>query len=52
MRDASETISLRAVQDAALVLKCIGHPARLRIIELLDLEGELKVGAIQEEICL
>ncbi len=52
MNDLKEMISLQAVEDAALVLKCIGHPTRLRIIELLDLEGELNVSAIREKIGL
>lgn len=52
MKTTNETISLQAVQDAALVLKCIGHPVRLRILELLDLEGELNVSAIRERVGL
>lgn len=52
MTPTNEPISLQAVQDAALVLKCIGHPVRLRIIEVLDLEGELNVTAIREKVGL
>lgn len=45
-------ISLEMVQEASRVLRCIGHPLRLRIIELLDAHGELNVGAIQEALGL
>lgn len=46
------TISVSTVQDAARVLKCIGHPVRLRIIELLDNGGERTVSEIREAIGL
>ncbi|MBT8462402.1 MAG: metalloregulator ArsR/SmtB family transcription factor [Gemmatimonadetes bacterium] len=46
------TISVGTVQDAARVLKCIGHPVRLRIIELLDNGGERTVTEIREAIGL
>jgi DNA-binding transcriptional ArsR family regulator len=45
-------ISVATVQDAALVLKCIGHPVRLRIIEYLDNGGERTVTEIREAIGL
>lgn len=32
------------------MLKCIGHPVRLQIIELLDREGEQNVTAIYEAL--
>lgn len=50
--DTVGKISVATVQDAARVLKCIGHPVRLRIIELLDTEGELTVSAIREAVGL
>lgn len=40
------SLSLEIIQDAARVLKCIGHPLRLRIIELLDASDEMNVGSI------
>jgi DNA-binding transcriptional ArsR family regulator len=40
----------QAVQQAAAMLKCIGHPVRLKIIELLDREGEQTVTAIYEAL--
>ena len=46
------TISVDTVQDAARVLKCIGHPVRLRIIELLDNSGPMTVTEIRSEVGL
>ena len=45
-------ISVDVVQDASRVLRCIGHPVRLRIIELLDNGGEMNVSAVQEALGL
>lgn len=45
-------ISAAAILEAAEVLKCIGHPTRLEILEFLDERGEQTVGAIQEAIGL
>jgi DNA-binding transcriptional ArsR family regulator len=47
-QDASERISVETVREAAEVLRCIGHPIRLRIVELLETTGELNVSAIRE----
>lgn len=52
MANASERISVDVVQDASRVLRCIGHPIRLRIIELLDNRGPLNVSSVQEELGL
>jgi len=52
MGQTTPLISLELVQDASRVLRCIGHPLRLRIIELLDTHGELNVSAIQEALDL
>jgi DNA-binding transcriptional ArsR family regulator len=46
----TDRISVDVVQDASRVLRCIGHPIRLRIIELLDNSGELNVSAVQEAL--
>ena len=35
---------------AALVLKCLGHPLRLRIVELLERGGELTVSQVFEAL--
>ncbi|KPK57540.1 MAG: hypothetical protein AMS21_11335 [Gemmatimonas sp. SG8_38_2] len=46
MTARSESLSVDAVQQAATMLRCIGHPVRLQIIELLDRDGEQNVTAI------
>jgi DNA-binding transcriptional ArsR family regulator len=43
-------LSPQAVETAATMLKCIGHPVRLMIIELLDRLDELNVTAIYEAL--
>ncbi len=50
MKSSSQTLSVEAVQQAATMLKCIGHPIRLKIIELLDREGEQNVTTIYETL--
>ena len=50
MKTPAESLSVDAVQQAATMLKCIGHPIRLKIIELLDREGECNVTAIHEAL--
>lgn len=40
------------LKEAARVLKCIGHPVRLQIIELLDDRAELTVTAIYQALDL
>ncbi len=51
-QDATERISVETVREAAEVLRCIGHPVRLRIVELLETAGELNVSAIREHVGL
>jgi DNA-binding transcriptional ArsR family regulator len=46
----SQKLSVDAVRQAATMLKCIGHPIRLQIIELLDRDGEQNVTAIYESL--
>jgi DNA-binding transcriptional ArsR family regulator len=46
----SQKLSVEAVRQAATMLKCIGHPIRLQIIELLDRTGEQNVTAIYEAL--
>ena len=38
------------ILQAAEVLKCIGHPSRLAILELLDERGEMTVTEIYEAL--
>lgn len=46
----NRTLSAETIQAAAAMLKCIGHPVRLRIIELLDRTGEQNVTSIYETL--
>ena len=47
-RTDPNAISAEAIQQAARILKCIGHPDRLAILEYLDEEGERTVTEIYE----
>ena len=40
------------IDFAADMLKCVGHPVRLRIVELLEVGGEASVSHIQDELDL
>ena len=40
------------VETTARMLKCLGHPLRLRIIDLLEREDELTVSEVQEALQL
>jgi DNA-binding transcriptional ArsR family regulator len=46
----AQKLSVDAVRQAATMLKCIGHPIRLQIIELLDRTGEQNVTTIYETL--
>jgi DNA-binding transcriptional ArsR family regulator len=48
----SQKLSVEAVRQAATMLKCIGHPVRLQIIELLDRTGEQNVTTIYEALAI
>lgn len=50
MARRSQTLNHDAAQQAAAILKCIGHPLRLLIIEFLDREGEQNVTAVYEAL--
>lgn len=52
-RARARAVRLRAdtIREAAGVLKCIGHPARLAILEVLE-RGERNVGDVQREVGL
>lgn len=43
-------LELKAIKEASLVLKSIAHPVRLRVIEALDLGGEMTVSQLLEKI--
>lgn len=40
------------VETTARMLKCLGHPLRLRILDVLEREGELTVTEVQEALGL
>lgn len=48
----STRLDSEAVETAARMLKCLGHPLRLRVLDLLERKGELTVGDIQEALGL
>lgn len=48
----TKTLSPELVDFAATMLKCVGHPIRLRIVELLETHTELAVHQLQEELGL
>lgn len=41
-----EILKEAAVEDTAHVLRCLGHPLRLRILDVLESEGEATVTEI------
>ncbi|MBT8335078.1 MAG: metalloregulator ArsR/SmtB family transcription factor [Gemmatimonadetes bacterium] len=40
------------VQNTARMLRCLGHPVRLRVIDLLERRGEATVSEIHESLDL
>ena len=52
MSETAGDIEADRVQDTARMLRCLGHPVRLRIIDLLERDGELIVSDIQEALDL
>jgi DNA-binding transcriptional ArsR family regulator len=52
MKTRFSALDPQVIQQAAAMLKCIGHPIRLRIIDLLDREGEQNVTTIYEALGL
>lgn len=50
---ATETMDLlktAAVEDTARVLRCLGHPLRLQVLDVLEREGECTVTEIYEAL--
>jgi DNA-binding transcriptional ArsR family regulator len=45
-----EILSEAAVEDTANVLRCLGHPLRLRILDVLEKGGEATVTEIYEAL--
>ena len=52
MTPTTHTLPVDAVETAARMLKCLGHPLRLRVLDLLEREGELTVGDVQSALGL
>lgn len=52
MTTTTATLQTDAVETAARMLKCLGHPLRLRVLDLLEREGELTVGDVQSALGL
>ena len=47
---ALELIKTDAVEDTARVLRCLGHPLRLQVLDVLEREGECTVTEIYEAL--
>ena len=45
-----EILTEEAVEDTAHVLRCLGHPLRLRILDVLEKDGESTVTRIYEAL--
>jgi len=45
-----EILTEGAVESTAHVLRCLGHPLRLRILDILEREGEATVTRIYETL--
>ncbi len=52
MHDSFASIDARAIHQAARMLRCIAHPVRLQIIDLLANRGELNVTSIHRALGL
>ena len=44
------TLTQEAVEGTAHVLRCLGHPLRLRVLDVLEREGESTVTEIYEAL--
>lgn len=47
---AQKPLDAEVVNTTARMLKCLGHPLRLQILDVLEREGELTVSEIQEAV--
>ena len=52
MTTAHTALPEEVVETTARMLKCLGHPLRLRILDLLERENELTVSEVQEALGL
>jgi DNA-binding transcriptional ArsR family regulator len=51
-RETQEVLTEVAVESTAHVLRCLGHPLRLRILDVLEKEGEATVTQIYETLAV
>lgn len=49
MTTTNDSIAPEALEAAARVIKCLGHPLRLRLLDCLERGAEQSVGALQAE---
>jgi DNA-binding transcriptional ArsR family regulator len=45
-----ELLKTSAVEDTARILRCLGHPLRLQVLDVLEREGECTVTEIYEAL--
>ena len=48
--ETMELLKTDAVEDTARVLRCLGHPLRLQVLDVLEREGESTVTEIYEAL--
>ena len=46
----TELLKTDAVEDTARILRCLGHPLRLQVLDILEREGECTVTEIYETL--
>lgn len=47
---AAQTLTPEAVEGTAHILRCLGHPLRLRVLDILEREGACTVTEIYEAL--
>ena len=50
MTETKSRLRDEVVETTARMLKCLGHPLRLRILDLLEAKGELTVSEVQNAL--
>ena len=50
MDETMELLQTAAVEDTARVLRCLGHPLRLKVLDVLERDGECTVTEIYEAL--
>ncbi len=44
------TVSAQAIEETARILRCLAHPVRLQILDLLERKGEMTVTEVYEGV--